>query len=95
VIHLPKRIKESPHALTLFMANLRDIPLDLLLQDELQGLTFDLASLVRKIIKTLHSDVAHLLALLLLFEHQDLAASFRVLNFKPRKGFYRCCWKNL
>jgi tetratricopeptide (TPR) repeat protein len=87
VARLPKRIKESPQALTLFIANVSDIPLDLLLMDELSGLTVDLSSLVQTIIPAVTKDVSQALALLLLLEDLDLSKSFKVLNFSPPKGF--------
>ncbi|NJC95937.1 MAG: hypothetical protein C3F07_08880 [Anaerolineales bacterium] len=77
---IPKKIKENPQQLKLLIANLRDIPLELLLADGMDELSRQPSRLIHAIVQDLSEDTLRVFSLIILLEGLELFSSLKVLN---------------
>lgn len=83
---VPKKIMENPQRLKLLIANLRDIPLDLLLIDGVDEISQHPSMLISAIIQDLSADTLRVLSLIILLEGLELLPSLKALNIALPKG---------
>ena len=83
---VPKKIMENPQRLKLLIANLRDIPLDLLLIDGVDEISQHPSMLISAIIQDLSDNTLRVLSLIILLEGLELFPSLKALNLALPKG---------
>jgi tetratricopeptide (TPR) repeat protein len=87
VARLPPAIRSHPQCLTILLANLRDLPIDLLLADGMPDEASEPVRVLEQLLRSLSVGERAALALAWVLTELDLAAALRVLQLPSPVGF--------